>query len=158
MKKTEFIKVNPDDISNAVFLTLGEGFEHVDEFTDQAGYEWRTWCQAKDKKVPLIRNPLLGYWAGLSSVEQLQLKWTLQYLLNIDEAVPYQSWKNFPELKSKDGGIGAKYFASYQDTIQPYDWYELCLWMWEILFPTEDWHIDVSAWIVTEKATLYAKT
>lgn len=151
------VEVNPDDILAPVYEIVGEGSAHVDEFTNQPDYEWRTWCQDSDRMIPLIRKPLLDYWARLVDIEKIQLKRTLQYFLNADESVPYEPWRHFPELRSKENGVGAKYFASYQDTIQPYDWYGFCLWMWEILFPSEDWHVDVANWVVTSNPTLYSK-
>jgi hypothetical protein len=78
----------------------------------------------------------------------MQLKLALQYLLNVDELVPYEAWAYCPELKAKGKGVGARYFASYQDTIQPYDGYAFCQWMWEILFGAEDWHADIRNWVV----------
>lgn len=155
-EKTQ-IEVHANDMLGPVYETVGEGLPHVDAFTDQVGFDWRTWCQDKEKMVPLIRPALLDYWTRLKEPEQTQLQITLQYLLNVDEKVPYVAWPQMPELTSKMQGVGAKYFASYQDTIQPFDWYALCLWMWEILFPHADWHADISEWVLTDRPTLYQR-
>lgn len=140
------IQVNPNDMLGPIYETLGEGLPHVDAFTEQAGYEWRSWCQDRERIQALIREPLLNYWAQLSSKDQYQLRITLTYLLNVDEHVPYEKYKWMPELELKARGVGQKYFSSYQDTVQPLDAYNLCLWMWQILFGTENWHENVASW------------
>jgi hypothetical protein len=151
------IWVYPNDILSPIYEILGEGTEHVDAFTDSLGYDWRTWCNDKSKMITLIKQPLLSYQRALNSLERIQLKRTIQYLLNVDEHVPYEIWPHFPELRAKKQAVGARLFSSYQDTIAPYDCYALCQWMWEILYEKENWHTDLNSFVVIEKPFLYTK-
>ncbi len=150
------IEINPRDLLSSVYEVVGEGAQHVQQFTSAPGFEWRSWCQDRSRMVPLIRAPLLAYWEGLSTAEKAQLKLTLQYILNIDEHVPYELLRKDSCLKQKTLGLGAKSFSSYQDTIAPYDYYEFCRWMWEIIFDDESWNADVSHWVVTDRLTLHS--
>lgn len=139
------IEVNPDDLMPVVYRTVAEGSEHIEKFISQPEYHW-TWSQEKSRMRPVIEGPLLQYWNSISMADQARVKRALQYLLNVDKSTPYQLSKNGLDLKSKEAGIGAKYFNSYQDTLLPHDWYEYCLWIWEILFGAESWLEDVSQW------------
>jgi hypothetical protein len=85
------IEITPNDMMGPVYETLGEGNPHVDQFTAQPAYEWRSWCRDRARMTPLIRRPLLGYWSRLSAVEQDQFRSTLQFLLNADESVPLRA-------------------------------------------------------------------
>ncbi len=155
MTKPSHIEVNIDDLCSAVYEAVGEGMPHVDEFASQPGFDWRTWCQDKSRMVPLVRGPLVSYRDRLSPQEQAKLKLALQYVLNRDEFSTYQAWKSDLRLKSKVHGVGARYFADYQDTIKPYDYYEFCLWIWEVLYADDDWHADVRNWSLNDRAVLH---
>jgi hypothetical protein len=157
MNKENNVRVHPNDILSPLYEILGEGTEHVDAFINSVGYEWRTWCNNKSIVTTLISQPLINYRKTLNTEEEIQLKRTIQYLLNIDEHAPYEVWSHFPELKTKSSSVGARLFSTYQDTIAPYDWYALCEWMWEILYGSEDWRTNLSSWIVSEKSFLYTK-
>jgi hypothetical protein len=147
------ISVSPwNDLFGVIYATLCDGLPHVDDFTDQPGWTWRDWCNDKKIMVNLIRVPLLQWVASRSSDEKEKIKHALQYLLNVDEHVPYVlgSFRVFPELQEKTGSVTSRIFASYQDTNCPLDSYALCEWIWEILYGNEDWHTDISTWVVSD--------
>lgn len=152
MSELAGIQVDPEyELIAPIYVTLGDGSAHVDAFTELPEFDWRTLCQDKQRMVSLIREPLQLYWAELNVSRQIDLKTALQYLLNVDQHVPYETSKIFPELRSKCKGIGHRLFRTFQDTIQPFDNYVLCQWMWEVLFGDEAWTTDISAWRLVNK-------
>lgn len=151
------ITISPrKDLSELIYSLLGDGTPHVDQFTDEPNWTWRGWCNDREIIIELIRQPLINFIQAQKTENQIQLKRTVQYLLNVDEKTPYVfgNFKTYPDLKEKAGSVTAKVFASYQDTNCPHDSYALCQWIWEILFSDEDWHTDISSWQVADSSQL----
>ena len=148
----KIVDIRPADVTDAAADVMGDWNPHIIDFMGNPGFEWRTWCQDRNRVVPLIREPLRHYWARLFRFEQDRLKLTLQYFLNVDAKVPYEHSRRYPELKSRSQGFVAKHFGKIQGSLAPHDTYEFCVWMWEILFGEEDWHCDVEGWIVDSPA------
>ncbi|MES2282523.1 MAG: hypothetical protein V4542_14010 [Pseudomonadota bacterium] len=145
------IQVNPNrELTNAIFNTLFEWDAHIEEFMALPDYKLSAFNN-KAQVIPLITAPLFGYWSALSEDRKLSLKRSLQYLLNLDEKLPYVDDAHSPDYRCKRGSLAQSIRDSCQDTMVPSDGYALCLWMWQILFNDEDWHTDVSSWVVVNE-------
>lgn len=120
---------------------VGEWQEHIQKFITQPGYKLE-WFDDKSRVLPLITNPLRRAWQeDWNEQDRHEIKLALQYTLNHDEHI-------IPRLR-ENGSVADDVFASAQDIgYRPEDSYLLCLWMWEALFPNEDWHTDISGWEV----------
>jgi hypothetical protein len=141
-----------DDLADLIYPILWDGAPHLDEYSDSPEWSWRLNFNDKRTVVSMIKNPTIEWASSRKSEEQEKIKIALQYFLNVDEKVPYVlgSFSKFPELQEKVGSKTSRAFASYQDTSCPLDSYALCEWLWEILYGEEDWHTDISSWVVTE--------
>lgn len=135
------IKVDPTCIVTPAAYAVGEWHDHIDEFISQPGYTLE-WFDDKSRVMPLITEPLRKAWIEeLSEEGRIGIKLALQYALNHDEHINPRTREN--------GSVVDDVFASAQDIgYRPDDAYLLCLWMWEALFPKEDWHTDISGWEV----------
>ncbi len=93
--------------------------------------------------------PLLEHMHALRPEQQQELRKSLQYLLNRDESITYAEPDPCnPLWREKKEALSQKICNSAQDTLAPYDGYAMCQWMWESLFGEEDWHTDISNWVV----------
>jgi hypothetical protein len=139
-------------ISDLVYACLGEGEDHVYEHTQHPDWDWYSFANDKATMLKFLDQPVRRYNASLDAEHCKNLKLALQYLLNSDEPIPRKPglWKYRPEMIAKDGGITQYLFGSFQDTICPYDSYALCEWIWEILYGNEDWHTDISNWVMSD--------
>lgn len=139
------------ELDSAIYATLGECTDHVQALISLKGNDLRFVFKDHQDKRAFMRKPLSQHWADLAEIQQQDLKRTLQYLLNIDESIPYVENSRNPNLKEKKGSVAQHIRDGSQDALVPYDGYELCEWMWEILFKNEDWHTDVSHWTVADR-------
>lgn len=150
----EIVSIDPEaDFFTVIYAVLGEGTDHVQSLIEQRGTDLRIVLRDDDELRAFMRKPLLQHWFELTEARQQDLRHTLQYLLNIDEHWPYVviSPRN-PDLRAKKGALSQHYRDSCQDALTPYDGYALCQWMWEILFGDEDWHTDISDWVIVGRA------
>lgn len=138
-------------LDEAIYATLGEGTDQVQLLIQQRGSDLRDIFKTEQEERTFLRDYLQQHWSKLTETRRLDLRHALQYLLNLDEPVPYVTDKKYSNLKSKKGSLVQHIRDSCQDAMTPYDGYELCQWMWEILFDNEDWHTDIGNWIVTKK-------
>ncbi len=150
------IHINLDYVAILATEALAEWQDHVIEFVSRDDYSYQKCTNDKSKMLTLITNPLREAWNGKPrsasaewEVNRLEIKNSLQYVLNVDENIPYSEYKHIPNLMLKQGGMCNKaFFNAPPNLIAPNDKYKLCEWMWEALFPNEDWHTDVSDWVV----------
>lgn len=135
------IKIDPSCIETPAYFAIYEGHPHIVEFVSQPEYTI-DWFDDKNKVLPLITKPLRKAWHEVLVEEgRIGIKLALQYALNHDEHIYPRTGKN--------GSVVDAVFAAAQDIgYLPEDPYYLCLWMWEALFPDEDWHTDISDWEV----------
>jgi hypothetical protein len=88
---------------------------------------------------------------SLQLEQQQELRARLQYLLNDDESIPYsEPHPRNSDWREKKGALSQKIPDGSQDAVTPYDGYAMCQWMWEALFGDEDWHTDISNWVVVK--------
>ena len=133
----------------AVFRTLGDWEDHVFDFMNRPNYRLDDFDD-RDQVKKLIASPLLAHWEEISSSKKNNLKIELQYVLNEGEHTSYASNKRNKSLRCKEGCYAQNISSSCQNTMVAYDGYALFEWMWQILFPAEDWHTDISQWIVNK--------
>jgi hypothetical protein len=151
-----FIEINPDsEFSLAVYSTLGEGQEKVENFLEtNPKHRANENSELNIVLKNFLTDQLRGHYEEITSDKRydrrLALRLSLQYLLNHDKDIPYATSKYNITLKSKEGSLVQKILNSCQDTIAPYDGYMLCQWMWEILFGEEDWCADVREWKIIQ--------
>ena len=139
------------EFDEAIYATLGEGTDHVQLLIQQRGGDLRNIYKTEQEERDFLHKHLQQYWSKLTETRRPDLKRSLQYLLNLDEPVPYITNERCSSLRSKKGSLVQHIRDSCQDALMPYDGYALCQWMWDILFENEDWHTDISNWIVTKR-------
>lgn len=150
------IHINLDNIPILATEALAEWQDHVIAFVSQDDYSYQEYTNDKRKMLALITNPLREAWNGKPrscsaewEVSRIEIKNSLQYVLNADEHIPYSEYKHIPDLMLKQGGIcNRAFFNAPPNLIAPNDKYKLCEWMWEALFPGEDWHADIKCWVI----------
>jgi hypothetical protein len=151
MEADKVIEVQPADTYFWLIMwTLFDGDDAVNNFFEQNPNCWALDATNYATFKSFLRHQLMSLYEQSNRVRPLGIKYDLQYLLNIDEFTPYKTNQHRPELKSKEGSLAQIIRNSCQDTITPYDGYMLCEWMWESLFGDEDWHTDISNWVVVE--------
>lgn len=151
MSLPKFNEIDPDgDFSAAITATLAEWNEHIEVFMARPNYQLAEFDD-KHQLVPLITTPLINHWWALPESRRLDLKKSLQYLLNLDEEMPISKDATNTAPYIKEGSLAQKIRDSCQHAMVPSDGYALCQRMWEILFENEDWHTDIGNWIVTKR-------
>jgi len=150
MADNNFIMIELKYLEFLADAAVFECDDHVIAFTSQPGYEYHSWTTDKLRMMNLITCPLRDAWQTYSGEQRDQARLALQYVLNKDETVPYTKDDFIPGLFLKHGGFLWRHFSSNPNLIMPNDSYIFCEWLWEILFPDEDWHADISNWVVVE--------
>lgn len=150
MTPNQTIQIAP--YSTYFSLVEGELYEDDDAYAFMEANP--TWWANDASVFPafkvFVRGRLLPCYEHCDHKERLNIKHVLQYLLNVDEFTPYEGYPNKPDAKEKRKSIAQRVLNSCQEAIAPSDGYMLCGWMWEMLFGDEDWHTDVSEWVVVE--------
>lgn len=150
MNTVKRIEIDPDGyLTSAAFVCFGEWTTHMQLLVAKQGDDFDANRIADQELRIAMRAPLLEYMNELRPDQQLEFRASLQYLLNRDEAIPYSDPDSRnPAWREKKGSLAQKIRDNCQDTFVPYDGYAMCQWMWEALFGEEDWHTDISNWVV----------
>lgn len=140
------------EFESAIYSTWAEWSEPVQVLLQEKTEDLQSFWRDAKKMQEFMRKPMLQYWAELNKARQQDLRHSLQYLLNHDEPIPYITNPLNPDFKEKRGGVAQYSRNSCQEAVSPDDGYALCQWMWEILFRDEDWHTDISDWVIVGRA------
>jgi hypothetical protein len=150
-KKQTNIRWPFNELSTAIYVAFGDGTDHMQSLVENYG-EGFDFSRITDQQTrTAMREPLIKHMSSLQPVQQQDLRASLQYLLNSDESMPYSDpHPRDPTWREKKGSLSQKIRDSTQDAATPYDGYAMCQWMWEALFGEEDWHTDISNWVVVK--------
>ena len=152
MTQEQRIEVTLNEFLYAIYMAFGELTDHMQLLVEKYGdgFDFKRIPQKELRSE--MRVALLQHMHSLQPDQQQELQTGLQYLLNHDASIPYSvPHPHNPAWREKKGALSQKIRDDSQDAVTPYDGYAMCQWMWEALFGEEDWHADISNWVVVKR-------